>query len=162
VLACGYGSVCLIDSDSPTVPRVVFEQAVDELARSGDRVVMGGAVDGGYYLIGMKRAHAGLFAGIAWSTGAVYAETCDRARDAGIEVFELPVWYDVDDVATLEILEAELLVGIAPGFAVIEGYGAPHTKRFLQARSVALNVKPEPAAVDEGAMRDPEQAKQWG
>jgi len=131
ILACGFGSVCLIDSDSPTVPRVVYEQAVAELARPGDRVVLGPAADGGYYLIGLNRAHAAVFEGIAWSTGTVFAETCERAREAGIEVVELPLWYDVDDAATLEILKAELLGGIAPGFAVVEGYGARWTKAFL-------------------------------
>jgi uncharacterized protein len=134
ILACGFGSVCLIDSDSPTVPRVAFEQAVAELARAGDRIVIGPAQDGGYYLIGMKRAHAGVFEGIAWSTAAVFVETCDRARVAGIEVVELPLWYDVDDAKTLDILKAELLAGIRPGFAMVEGHAAARTREFLMGR----------------------------
>jgi uncharacterized protein len=134
ILACGFGSVCLIDSDSPTVPRAVYEQAVVDLARPGDRIVLGSAEDGGYYLIGMKQAHAAVFERIAWSTETVYAETCERAREAGIEVVELPLWYDVDDAATLEILKAELLGAIAPGFAVVAGYGASWTKEFLMGR----------------------------
>jgi hypothetical protein len=131
ILACGFGSVCLIDSDSPTVPRAAYAMAVRELAREGERVVLGPAADGGYYLIGMKRARAEVFAGIAWSTGTVYAETCARAWAAGIEVVELPLWYDVDDGATLEILKAELLAGMRPGFAVMEGYDARWTREFL-------------------------------
>lgn len=131
ILACGFGSVCLIDSDSPTVPRAAYEQAVAELARPGDRVVIGPAEDGGYYLIGMKRAHAAVFENIAWSMATVFEETCARAKAAGIEVVELPLWYDVDDGATLEILRAELLGGIAPGFAVMAGYEARWTKAFL-------------------------------
>ena len=62
--------------------------------------------------------HAAVFERIAWSTATVFAETCERAREAGIDVVELPLWYDVDDGATLKILETELLAGIAPGFAV--------------------------------------------
>lgn len=139
VLACGFGSVCLIDSDSPTVPRVAYKQAVAELARAGDRIVIGPAEDGGYYLIGMKRAHAAVFERIAWSTATVFEETCARARAAGIEVVELPLWYDVDDEETLDILRAELLGGIAPGFAVVAGYGAPRTKAFL----MGWDVRPE-------------------
>jgi glycosyltransferase A (GT-A) superfamily protein (DUF2064 family) len=131
ILGCGFGSVCLIDSDSPTAPRAAYEQAVRELAREGERVVLGPAQDGGYYLIGMKRARAEVFAGIAWSTGSVYAETCERARAAGIEVVELPLWYDVDDAATLEILRAELLAGMRPGFAVMDGYDARWTRELL-------------------------------
>lgn len=137
ILACGYGSVCLIDSDSPTVPRAAYEQAVSELARAGERVVLGPSADGGYYLIGMKRAEARLFEGIAWSTGTVYAETCARARAAGLEVVELPLWYDVDDAATLELLRAELLEATAPDFTTVVGYAAPHTRELLTRSSPA-------------------------
>jgi rSAM/selenodomain-associated transferase 1 len=135
ILACGFASVCLIDSDSPTVPRATFEQAVAELARPGDRVVIGPTEDGGYYLIGMKRAYAAMFERIAWSTTKVFAETCERAREAGLELVELPLWYDVDDGETLRILEAELLAGMRPGFALMDGYAAPRTKEFLLARA---------------------------
>jgi rSAM/selenodomain-associated transferase 1 len=137
VLACGFGSVCLIDSDSPTVPRVAYERAVRELAREGERVVLGPAQDGGYYLIGTKRAEARVFEGIAWSTETVYAETCARAEAAGLDVVELPLWYDVDDAATLEILRAELLAGMRPGFAVMEGYDARWTREFLMGMKAA-------------------------
>ena len=140
ILACGFGSVCLIDSDSPTVPLAAYEQAVDALALPGDRVVLGPTADGGYYLIGMKRAHAVVFERISWSTETVYAETCARARDAGIEVVELPLWYDVDDAATLKILEAELLGGMAPGFATMAGYEAKHTRAMLMGMDPALNA----------------------
>jgi uncharacterized protein len=131
ILACGFGSVCLIDSDSPTVPAAAYERAVRELAREGERIVLGPTLDGGYYLIGMRRAQAAVFERIAWSTGSVYAQTCARAWGAGIEVVELPLWYDVDDAATLEILKAELLGGMRPGFALTKGYDAKWTREFL-------------------------------
>jgi rSAM/selenodomain-associated transferase 1 len=140
ILACGYGSVCLIDSDSPTVPREAYEQAVAELARPGDRVVLGPTADGGYYLIGMKRAHAAVFDRISWSTEKVYAETCERALEAGIELVELPLWYDVDDAATLKILQAELLGGMAPGFATVPGYQAQHTRAMLMHMDSTLSA----------------------
>jgi rSAM/selenodomain-associated transferase 1 len=145
VLACGFGSVCLIDSDSPTVPREVYEQTVAALARPGDRMVLGPTEDGGYYLIGLKEAHATVFDGIAWSTETVYAETCERARVAGIEVVELPLWYDVDDGATLKILQAELLAGIRPGFALVQGYEAEHTRAMLVGMDVAAIAGARPA-----------------
>src|SRR5207249_8744422 len=34
---CGFASVCLIDSDSPTVPAAIFEQAVQVLEAPGNR-----------------------------------------------------------------------------------------------------------------------------
>jgi hypothetical protein len=135
ILSCGYGSVCLIDSDSPTLPQSALVRAVDELLRPGDRVVLGGSDDGGYYLIGLKQAHVAPFERITWSTSSVYTETVERCREAGIEVVELPVWYDVDDAATLAVLEAELLQGKRPAFASGDGYAATATREFLQARS---------------------------
>ena len=134
LLACGYGSVCLIDSDSPTVPAAAFEETIAALNRPGDRIVLGPSDDGGYYLIGLKRAHAAPFAGISWSTAAVFAETMAAVEAAGIEVVVLPMWYDVDDAATLAVLTAELLDGVTPPFALAKGYPAEHTRRFLRKR----------------------------
>jgi uncharacterized protein len=131
LLACGFGSVCLIDSDSPTVPAAAFEQAVAELAKPGDRVILGPSHDGGYYLIGLKRAHPELFANITWSTSTVFAETIAAAKAANLEAVILPLWYDVDDAATLDILTAELLHHTAPPFTPIAGYPAEHTRDFL-------------------------------
>jgi rSAM/selenodomain-associated transferase 1 len=131
ILSCGFGSVCLIDSDSPTVPAEAFAQAVAELAKPGDRVVLGPSDDGGYYLIGLKKAHREPFERITWSTSAVCAETCERVREAGLELVLLPRWYDVDDGATLAVLRDELIGGVRPGFATVAGYGAPHTRGFL-------------------------------
>ena len=132
ILACGYESVCLIDSDSPTVPRAAFEEAVAELEKPGDRVVLGPSHDGGYYLIGLKRAHAEPFERISWSTDTVLKETRARCREAGLEVAELPLWYDVDDSATLAILDAELSRGVRPSFASGPGYQAVATREFLR------------------------------
>jgi len=134
ILACGFGAVCLIDSDSPTLPAAALEKAVEALARPGDRVVLGGSDDGGYYLIGLKRAHAAVFERITWSTASVYAETVERCAETGLELVELPVWYDVDDAATLAVLEAELLEGVRPGFASVDGYDARATREFLRGR----------------------------
>jgi uncharacterized protein len=132
LLACGYGSVCLIDSDSPTVPAAAFEQAVAELQKPGDRIVLGPAHDGGYYLIGLKRAHPAPFANIHWSTSTVFAETIDAAKAASIETVVLPLWYDVDDAATLDLLTAELLHNSPPAFTTLVGYFAQHTREFLR------------------------------
>jgi rSAM/selenodomain-associated transferase 1 len=131
ILSCGYGSVCLIDSDSPTVPIEFFERAVAELERDGDRIVLGPAHDGGYYLIGLKCAHASVFQGIGWSTSAVFAETVAAAEAVSIEVVTLPLWYDVDDAESLEMLRNELLRQVPPPFATECGDAAEYSKAFL-------------------------------
>lgn len=137
ILALGYGSVCLIDSDSPTVPAVAYAQAVQALAAPGDRVVLGPSHDGGYYLIGLKQPHPEPFDRITWSTSTVLAETRGRCLEAGLEVVDLPLWYDVDDAPTLALLQAELLQDQPPTFTSLPGYPAPHTRQFLLALSAA-------------------------
>ena len=69
--------------------------------------MIGACDDGGYYLLGMRRPHAGLFADIAWSTDTVAAQTRDRAAALGLDLFELPLWYDIDDDASLDRLVQE-------------------------------------------------------
>ena len=134
ILACGFGAVCLIDSDSPTMPGSALREAVSALQQPGDRVVLGGSADGGYYLIGLKAAHREPFERITWSTPSVYAETVREVREAGLELVELPTWYDVDEAVTLTALEDELLEGRRPGFVSVNGYDARHTRAFLAAR----------------------------
>jgi rSAM/selenodomain-associated transferase 1 len=122
---CGFDSLCLIDSDSPTVPAENFEQAVGLLSTTEDRVVLGPSDDGGYYLIGMKKPHRHLFEQIDWSTERVLNQTMQRATEIGIEVKLLPTGYDVDDDVSLRRLCNELL-DEQGGDSV-----APGTRKFL-------------------------------
>ena len=129
------------------MPSSALRQAVDALRRPGDRIVLGPSDDGGYYLIGLKQAHAAPFERISWSSSAVYAETVERVREAGLELLELPVWYDVDDGVSLAVLERELLDNVRPAFAALEGYAAKSTRAFLEERRSASG-KGEPASME--------------
>jgi rSAM/selenodomain-associated transferase 1 len=122
---CGFSSVCLIDSDSPTVSTDIYAKAVELLATPDDRVVLGPADDGGYYLIGMKREHPQLFERIDWSTERVLEQTKHRAQELKLEVELLPAGYDVDDAVSLERLRAELLSNESSSDS------APGTRKFL-------------------------------
>jgi uncharacterized protein len=130
LLATGYESVSLMNSDSPTIPPAFIAQAVthlaqagadhfaqtkdhlaqagDHLACAGDRLAIIGADDGGYCLIGLKRPHWRLFEEIAWSTGAVLAQTLQRAAELRLVVLQTPSWYDIDDAASLRRLIGDL------------------------------------------------------
>ena len=133
---CGFSAVCLIDSDSPTVPTGEFVRAAEALlperGKASDRVVLGRSDDGGYYLLGMTQPHAHLFEDIRWSTEAVAAETEQRAAELGLPLTRLATWYDVDDAASLERLRGEFAaqLGMTPG--ALQGYAAPHTRAFLR------------------------------
>jgi rSAM/selenodomain-associated transferase 1 len=123
---CGFDSVCLIDSDSPTVPASSFAQAMELLSSPGDRVVLGPTDDGGYYLIGLKKPHRELFERIDWSTERVFEQTVARAQEIGVETKLLPSGYDVDNSTTLRQLCDELLSEDSPTEI------APTTRKFLK------------------------------
>ena len=122
---CGFGAVCLIDSDSPTVPPNSFANAVELLSKLDDRIVLGPSDDGGYYLIGLKQNHRQVFERIDWSTERVLDQTKQRAHELDLDVSLLPVGYDVDDGVTLRRLCDELLSGKS------ERDVAPSTRKFL-------------------------------
>jgi hypothetical protein len=103
--------------------------AVRALTVTGDRLILGPAEDGGYYLIGLKRPHLRLFEDIAWSTPRVLGQTKDRAREIGLATTDLPIWYDVDDKGSLQRLNAQLRQAAADDPAI---HPARHTSAFLR------------------------------
>src|SRR5512132_785690 len=133
LLAAGFAGVCLINSDSPTLPTALLERTVAALCPPGDRIVLGPAIDGGYYLIGLKHPHQPLFDGIAWSTNQVLAQTLAHAAALRLPVAVLPTWYDVDDVGTLQLLLHELF-GHDVALAAEGLYGSPaaNSRAYLQ------------------------------
>jgi uncharacterized protein len=133
LLARGYKSVCLINGDTPTLPPVCLATAIEHLRRPGERVVLGPADDGGYYLIGLTCAHRRLFADIPWSTARVCALTVERAREINLAVELLRPWYDLDDATSLSRLCAELFAanGKFNAPTAHAGYEAPHTRDYL-------------------------------
>jgi len=129
-LARGYERVAIMNSDGPTLPVASLTAAFEELGNGAD-VVLGPADDGGYYLIGLKRPAPRLLREVRMSTPTVLADTLALAAEEKLAVALLPAWYDVDDVASLERLQAEL--------ANAPAQVAPWTRAFL-ARETS-NVK---------------------
>jgi|SRR5436190_21703635 len=123
---CGFESVCLIDSDSPTIPAASFRHAIELLASPNDRIVLGPSDDGGYYLVGLKRPLREVFEEIDWSTERVLTQTIQRATGIGLEVKLLPTGYDVDDDESLRRLCNELLSNTSREDL------APCTQKFLR------------------------------
>jgi rSAM/selenodomain-associated transferase 1 len=131
ILAAGYGSMCLVNSDSPTLPSRLLVEAAARLAKPGDRIVLGPAADGGYYLIGLKRFHLRLFEDVEWSTERVFRQSLERAAELDLPVEILPEWYDVDDQESLTLLAQELFGAAAPS-GYRGGNPAPHSRALLQ------------------------------
>ena len=90
----GYTRVAAVGSDCVEIPADFFEETWRALEDAD--VVLGPAVDGGYYLIALKRDCPGLFSAIPWSSDQVFELTCARARAARQRVATLPPLEDVD------------------------------------------------------------------
>jgi uncharacterized protein len=140
LLERGHRSAVVLNSDSPTLPTSFLVETAQVLARPGDRAVFGPALDGGYYLLGLKAKHHRLFEDIAWSTERVAQQTLERAAELKLLVHILPAWYDVDDVAGLEMLRAELLEGrsFAPDLCPAQ---PRHTRALIQSLVETSDLK---------------------
>jgi rSAM/selenodomain-associated transferase 1 len=71
-------------------------------------VVIGPALDGGYYLIGMNRPHKELFDKILWSTASVLEETRLRCQKQGLRYYLLPALPDIDEEK--DLLHTDILI----------------------------------------------------
>lgn len=96
----------VMGSDSPNLPISFIEGALKKLDRND--VVLGPSLDGGYYLIGMKKPCLGLFQGIKWSSDKVLDETIKKSRQLKKKIAILPRWYDVDESKSLNRLIHDL------------------------------------------------------
>lgn len=140
-LAEGHDCAIMVNGDSPTLPTAFVEEAIAALREPGDRVVLGPAHDGGYYLVGLKRPHPRLFEDIPWSTPEVLACTVRRAVEVCLPAVMLPTWYDVDEPQDFLRLQTELSAQAQGSGAAVTSGPAHHTRAFLatwtQAQAVA-------------------------
>ena len=100
VFALGHSRAILTGTDLPTLVASHLKQAIDEL--STHDIVLGPTLDGGYYLIGLRRPTPELFEGISWSTATVLEETRKKASALGLSEALLPSLRDLDDVEDLK------------------------------------------------------------
>ncbi len=95
--------VVIIGTDCPGVNAEILATAFKQLHAFD--LVLGPAVDGGYYLIGMRQLFAELFTNIDWGTSQVFAQTLEIAQKLNLSVFYLPTLADVDRPEDLPIWE---------------------------------------------------------
>jgi len=127
-LSRGYERAVIMDSDSPTLPASYLSQAFQLLSDGAD-VVLGPCDDGGYYLIGIKKPRPRLLREVQMSTSTVTADTIALAEQEGLRVNLLPIWYDVDDAASLIRLMKEV--------ESLDSQATVHTRRFLQQNEIS-------------------------
>lgn len=86
--------VLAIGTDCPALTHERLDEARRALTRR--EVVVGPALDGGFYLLGLRRPRPELFAGVPWSTSATLAAIEDRARQAELSIERLEPERDLD------------------------------------------------------------------
>lgn len=131
----GCREVVLIGSDAPTMPAAYIDQAFAALADAD--VVLGPALDGGYYLIGLSRPCMKLFENVAWSTDQVFESTVANAQQLNYRLKTLPPHFDIDTFDDLGTLNDDL--ARHPDIC-------PQTRRFLQAIMRGKPAAPAPAS----------------
>ncbi|MFP8904982.1 TIGR04282 family arsenosugar biosynthesis glycosyltransferase [Streptomyces atacamensis] len=94
--ADGAGPLLVIGTDAPTLTGDLLATALTAL--DGRDVVLGPALDGGYYLIGTHAPHPRLFGldPACWSTDKVLAATLALAADQGLRTELIPPLRDLD------------------------------------------------------------------
>jgi uncharacterized protein len=131
LFSVGFSAVCLIGSDSPTLPFHCLREVTAFLKQPRDQMVIGPCSDGGYYLLGLRHEHARLFEDVTWHTNQVCSQTVERSKEINLPAITLPVWYDVDDQLSLNRLLSELFPERA-NEAAPQGSPARYTREFLQ------------------------------
>ncbi len=89
-----YAKVCLIGSDCLSLTGKEISKAFKQLDVAD--VVIGPALDGGYYLIGMKKPLPQLFVDISWGSSSVLADTLKICRESDLLVHQLSPLNDID------------------------------------------------------------------
>lgn len=86
--------VIIIGTDCPGLDDQLLTLALEKLQSC--ELVLGPALDGGYYLIGLRQLVAELFSNILWGTDQVFSQTVEVARKQNLSSAYLPSLADVD------------------------------------------------------------------
>lgn len=84
----------IIGSDCISLTPAIIEQAFQKLEEHP--FVIGPAMDGGYYLLGMREFSPELFSNMKYSTSSVFSETIKRMEALGKTYFALEPLSDID------------------------------------------------------------------
>ncbi|MBE9193198.1 TIGR04282 family arsenosugar biosynthesis glycosyltransferase [Gloeocapsopsis crepidinum LEGE 06123] len=101
--ARGSQRVVTIGTDCPGITAELLAMAFHQLHECD--LVLGPAIDGGYYLIGVSRLIAELFNNISWGSAAVLQQTQAIAQKLNLSVAMLPPLADVDRPEDLVVWE---------------------------------------------------------
>ena len=99
-------AVIALGADSPLVTSAHLDEAVECLRKKD--AVLGPSDDGGFYLLGVHNCPLGLFADLPWSSEHTCEQTGRRLEMNGMSVGRIRSLFDVDTIAELKQLRAQL------------------------------------------------------
>jgi glycosyltransferase A (GT-A) superfamily protein (DUF2064 family) len=99
----------IVGMDTPQLTRALLSEALDALAAPGTDAVLGPALDGGYWAIGLREPNPAVFDGVPMSTARTAAAQRARLHELGLTTTELATLRDVDDYA-----DATAVAALAP------------------------------------------------
>ncbi|MEH2232133.1 MAG: TIGR04282 family arsenosugar biosynthesis glycosyltransferase [Nostoc sp.] len=102
----GAEKVIIIGTDCPGVNAQILATAFEKLHAFD--LVLGPAIDGGYYLIALRQPIPELFVNIEWGTAQVFQKTVDIAQKLSLSYVDLLPLADVDRPEDLPIWEQAL------------------------------------------------------
>ncbi len=102
------GPALLVGMDTPQLTPELLARSVARLVEPGTDAVLGPAVDGGYWAVGLRTPAAAAFLGVPMSTAHTGAAQRDRLVALGLRVATLPVLRDVDTVADARAVAADI------------------------------------------------------
>ncbi len=148
-----YGAI-LFGTDTPSIPAAMLKQSADLLERFA--VVIAPALDGGYYLLGVREELPDIFTDIRWGSESVMRETLRQLRAGDADYALGRWWYDVDRAGDLTVLcrHLEGRAGAAFARALPLGREVPcPTTAALLARLGLCSRLPPPRTAGRGTSR---------
>jgi rSAM/selenodomain-associated transferase 1 len=101
-----------IGADAPGMPAELLAAAVDGIRDHA--AVLGSAEDGGFWTLGVRACPRGLLSGVPWSAPTTAHATRMCLVRHGMDVRELPSWWDIDTESDLVRWRQEIQRAHAP------------------------------------------------
>jgi rSAM/selenodomain-associated transferase 1 len=98
-LVAADGAALVVGMDTPQLTPAFLHRAASRLSAPGVDAVLGPALDGGYWVIGLRRPDRSVFEGVPMSTARTCAMQLRRLRELGLSTAGLPILRDVDTAA---------------------------------------------------------------
>ena len=122
VLRMGYDKVVLMGTDIPHIHAETIQNAFDNLDKRD--IVIHPALDGGYYLIGMKQEYESIWNIVRYGTNTVMYDTLQHIKAENLSTSVGQMYYDIDCKEDLQQLWSDIRRGSV--------CNCPETKAYLE------------------------------